>query len=118
MKFHGQLVDTREYWCLMIDRIITNPILKSKKNILLLGPRQVGKSTLMSALDADISINLANEVDFMTHSSQPEELEKLITIQKAKILSDGIKRAKIKTWPCQFAWWQSLAKNHGTIILE
>ncbi len=77
----------------MINRIIANQIAKTKKSILLLGPRQVGKSTLISKLSADLSINLANEVDFMTHSSQPEELAELIAIQSAKtIFIDEVQR--------------------------
>lgn len=70
----------------MVNRIITELIVKTKKSVLLLGPRQVGKSTLISELAPDLSINLANEMDFMTHSSQPDELAKLISLQSAKII--------------------------------
>lgn len=77
----------------MINRIISPAIAKNKKSILLLGPRQVGKSTLISRLAPDLLINLANEIDFMTHSSQPEELSKLISIQSAKtIFIDEVQR--------------------------
>ncbi|MDZ4678453.1 MAG: AAA family ATPase [Oligoflexia bacterium] len=77
----------------MINRLISESIAKTKKSILLLGPRQVGKSTLVSRLTPDLSINLADEVEFMTHSSHPEELAKLIELQSAKsIFIDEIQR--------------------------
>lgn len=41
----------------------------SKKSILLLGPRQVGKSTLMKTLKPDLTINLAKENEFLRYSA-------------------------------------------------
>ena len=77
----------------MLARFILPQITKTNKSILLFGPRQVGKSTLISSLECDLSINLANEIDYMTHSSQPQELEKLITLSSAKtIFIDEVQR--------------------------
>lgn len=77
----------------MVYRLITDSIANSKKSILLLGPRQVGKSTLLESLKPDLSINLANELELMTHSSRPEELSKLIKLENAKsILIDEVQR--------------------------
>ncbi len=44
---------------------------KTKKSVLLLGPRQVGKSTLIESLQPDLEINLADELEFLKYSSQP-----------------------------------------------
>ena len=41
----------------------------SKRHILLLGPRQVGKSTLLKALQPDRYLNLADEAQFLAHAS-------------------------------------------------
>jgi DNA replication protein DnaC len=42
-----------------IARQVSAIIAESKKSILLLGPQQTGKSTLIASLDPDLSINLA-----------------------------------------------------------
>ena len=77
----------------MIIRKISSEIAKTKKSVLLLGPRQVGKSTLVAALKPDLSINLADEFEFLTHSSRPDELAKLIEIQSAQsIFIDEVQR--------------------------
>lgn len=56
----------------MIDRFIGKKIINSKKSILLLGPRQVGKSTLMRSLQPDLTINLSKENEFLRYSSSPD----------------------------------------------
>lgn len=77
----------------MVTRIITQALAGTKKSVLLLGPRQVGKSTLISSLDPDLSINLADEVEFLTHSAQPEELNKIIQLNSAQtIFIDEVQR--------------------------
>ncbi|MGZ3796339.1 MAG: ATP-binding protein [Pseudobdellovibrionaceae bacterium] len=77
----------------IIKRSITEPILKSKKSILLLGPRQTGKSTLLKSLKPDVIVNLANEREFLRYSSDIGYLETLITEQKPKtVLIDEIQR--------------------------
>lgn len=77
----------------MLSRIIAPEILKTPKSILLLGPRQVGKSTLISSLKPDLSINLADEVEFLLHSSDPGELRALIEINKAQtVFVDEVQR--------------------------
>jgi predicted AAA+ superfamily ATPase len=43
--------------------------------LLLLGPRQVGKSTLMRQLGPDLEINLAHEQTFLAFARDPSELE-------------------------------------------
>lgn len=49
--------------------MITKHIIESPKSILLLGPRQTGKSTLLAALSANLTINLAKENEFLRYSS-------------------------------------------------
>lgn len=77
----------------MIKRIITREIAQTKKSVLLLGPRQVGKSTLISTLKPDLSINLSDEMEFMVHSSRADELARSIELESAKtIFIDEVQR--------------------------
>ncbi len=77
----------------MLSRIITTEIKKTNKSVLLLGPRQVGKSTLISSLKPDLSINLSDEVEFLKHTGNPGELRALIEIANAQtIFLDEIQR--------------------------
>jgi predicted AAA+ superfamily ATPase len=45
----------------MIDRLLSPALKASKKSTLLLGPRQVGKSTLIKSFKIDLSINFSDE---------------------------------------------------------
>lgn len=69
-----------------IKRSIANILKKSRKSILLLGPRQVGKSTLIDSLDPDLCINLADEMEFLTYSMKPDELKKLIELKNPQLI--------------------------------
>lgn len=62
----------------MITRIISEQIKQSKKSVLLLGPRQVGKSTLIQNLKPELEINLADELEFLKYSSRPEAFKEII----------------------------------------
>ena len=59
----------------MFTRIARNPIAHPPRSVLLLGPRQVGKSTLLASLDPDLSINLASPATYGDYVRQPERLE-------------------------------------------
>jgi len=77
----------------MINRSISSEIRATKKSVLLLGPRQAGKSTLVGGLKPDLTINLADEMEFLTYSSQPDELARQIALHKAKtIFLDEVQR--------------------------
>ncbi len=77
----------------MYNRILEQEIVKTSKSILILGPRQVGKSTLMKAINPDLKINLANETEYFIFQSDPSELQKRIAATKPKtIFIDEIQR--------------------------
>ncbi len=55
----------------MIDRNLLRTLQKSSSSVLLLGPRQVGKSTLMKVLKPIYSINLMEENLFLSYAKDP-----------------------------------------------
>jgi len=59
----------------MIQRTLEKLLRGSGKSLLLLGPRQTGKSTLVASLKPDLTINLAHEPTFLEFARNPEELE-------------------------------------------
>jgi predicted AAA+ superfamily ATPase len=76
-----------------IPRNISKSIKKYPKSILLLGPRQVGKSTLIKSLKPDLSINLSDELEYLNYSSDPAELKRIISLSKPKtVYIDEIQR--------------------------
>lgn len=78
---------------LKYPRIITSELLKSRKSILLLGPRQVGKSTLIQSLKPDMEINLAQESEYFLFQTELEELERRIAAKKPRtVFIDEIQR--------------------------
>ena len=63
---------------LMIDRILQSRLAKHPKSVLLLGPRQVGKSTLCIGLKPDVSVNLADEETFRQHLGDPGLIKRIV----------------------------------------
>lgn len=59
----------------MYERAFLPRLSTVRRSILLLGPRQVGKSTLLASLKPDLSINLASPATFRDYVAQPERLE-------------------------------------------
>lgn len=77
----------------MIPRMIQVPMQKTKKSILILGPRQTGKSTLANALNPQLKINLARESEFLQFAGNPDELEQRIRRSKPKlVMIDEVQR--------------------------
>ena len=77
----------------MINRLITSSLQATRKSVLLLGPRQVGKSTLMAGIKPDWVINLADELEFLRYTSQPGTFKSDIIESGAQsILIDEIQR--------------------------
>lgn len=70
----------------MLDRLISKKILESSKSILLLGPRQTGKSTLLESLNPDLTVNLAMESEFLRYSSDIDILESLIESERPQLV--------------------------------
>lgn len=60
----------------MRDRLLRARIAKSSKSVLLLGPRQVGKSTLCRSLGADLFVDLADESEFLSYTKDPARLKR------------------------------------------
>jgi len=73
------------------SRILLNKINNIKKSILLIGPRQTGKSTLVRSLKPDLEINLADEETFLKYLTNPALLKNSISNQK-KIFIDEVQR--------------------------
>lgn len=77
----------------MINRKIADIIRESTKSILLLGPRQTGKSTLIRSLCPDLQINLAREATFLEFASDPLVLESQIRLLKPRtVFIDEVQR--------------------------
>ncbi len=77
----------------MINRFIKRDLASSPKSVLLLGPRQVGKSTLVNSLKPDLRINFADELEYLNFSANPGELRRLIEQQKPKsVFIDEVQR--------------------------
>jgi predicted AAA+ superfamily ATPase len=77
----------------MVSRLLSPIIQKSKKSILLLGPRQTGKSTLIRGLKPELQINLADESTFLEFSANASELnERLAARYVSTIMIDEIQR--------------------------
>lgn len=60
----------------MIDRMIRPRIAAGSKHVLLLGPRQVGKSTLVRSLNPSRVINLMDETLHLAYSKDPGRLRR------------------------------------------
>jgi uncharacterized protein len=66
-----------------------------RRSLLLLGPRQVGKSTLLNGLHPDVVINLASPAAFRDYVTQPERFERELLGAPASvrtILVDEVQR--------------------------
>ncbi len=73
------------------ERSIRTRIAQAKKSILLLGPRQTGKSTLIRQLAPDLEINLADEETYLEFLRQPALLKHVIG-KKKTVFIDEIQR--------------------------
>lgn len=77
----------------MITRTLAETLQRSKKSVLVLGPRQTGKSTLMHALQPDLAVNLALESTFLEFARNPDELpQRLAAVPRRTIFIDEVQR--------------------------
>ena len=67
----------------MLKRTLGEILRGSKKSFLLLGPRQTGKSTLVSSLSPVLTINLAHEPTYLAFARNPSELEHRLGAQRS-----------------------------------
>ena len=78
---------------MVINRILSPKIASSKKSVLLLGPRQTGKSTLIQHLKPALTINLAHEQTYLDFTRNPSELEERLNVKNYKtIFIDEVQR--------------------------
>jgi predicted AAA+ superfamily ATPase len=81
----------------MIARQLGPTLARSTKSVLLLGPRQTGKSTLMATLAPELTINLAHEATYLEFARSPRELdERLAALPRGRarhtVLIDEVQR--------------------------
>lgn len=78
----------------MLDRSLQTRLAKAPKSILLLGPRQVGKSTLIQALHPDKIFNLMDETLYLAYSKDPGRFKReMDALSKPKLIAvDEIQR--------------------------
>ncbi len=68
----------------MLTRRLAATLAADKRSVLLLGPRQTGKSTLIRSLAPDLTFNLADEAVFLRFASNPGELRARLEAKPAR----------------------------------
>ena len=77
----------------VFSRKLREILASERRSVLLLGPRQTGKTTLIRSLAPDIEINLAKESDFLEFQANPEALEQVIRAKKPRtVFVDEVQR--------------------------
>lgn len=102
----------------MYERCIAPILAQGKKSLLLLGPRQVGKSTLLKCLSPDLSLNFADPRTYREYVVRPEKLFdelnaagddiksiSLDEVQKVPALLDWTRPLRMKREFCLNTWW-------------
>jgi predicted AAA+ superfamily ATPase len=100
----------------MISRKILQDIENTKKSVLLLGPRQSGKSTLLKLLKPDLTINLADEEVFLPFASNPAELRSRISAITATKEHSLIMIDEVQRIPSLLNTLQALIDEHGSAL--
>lgn len=79
----------------MFERILAAELRRNRRSVLLLGPRQVGKSTLLRSLEPDFVLDFASPATFRDYVSAPERLERELAAAPAStrtVLLDEVQR--------------------------
>ena len=78
----------------VLDRTLAPRIARAKKSVLLLGARQVGKSTLTRSLNPDLVINLSDEAIYLDYAKDPARLRREMNALKkpSRVVVDEIQR--------------------------
>ncbi len=97
----------------MIARRLTDRLRTSKKSVLLLGPRQTGKSTLIATLDPSLTVNLAHEPTYLDFARNPREMEERIAPLLAKIRPLTILVDEVQRLPSLLDTLQVLLDREG-----
>jgi len=116
------------------ERLIGPRLKEDRHSALLLGPRQVGKSTLLGSLAPDLTLNLASLATFREYVAQPERLEAELAaapahvktvfideVQRVPALLDGI-QAIVDAHPRRFRFLLSgssarkLRRGHANLL--
>jgi len=116
------------------ERLIGPRLKADRHSALLLGPRQVGKSTLLGSLAPDLTLNLASLAAFREYVAQPERLEAELAaaparvktvfideVQRVPALLDGI-QAIVDAHPRRFRFLLSgssarkLRRGHANLL--
>jgi predicted AAA+ superfamily ATPase len=78
-----------------VARCLSNELAASKRSLLLLGPRQTGKSTLLNEIfPSALQINLADEATYLDFAADPRRLDQVLAAEGGKqtIFIDEIQR--------------------------
>jgi len=116
------------------DRLVSASVKADRHSVLLLGPRQTGKSTLLGSLAPDITLNLASPATFREYVTRPERLEAELRaapqaaktvfideVQRIPALLDGV-QAVIDAQPRRFRFLLSgssarkLRRGHANLL--
>ncbi|TMB07855.1 MAG: ATP-binding protein, partial [Deltaproteobacteria bacterium] len=94
----------------MRDRVMAGRLVTSKSNVLLLGPRQVGKSTICRHLRAQVYVDLADEAEFLGYAKDPARLRREVDALPpgSLVVVDEVQRV-----PALLNTVQSLADRRG-----
>ena len=79
----------------MYERLLRPRLLDARRSVLLLGPRQVGKSTLLRTLNPDLALDLAQPETFREFAARPERLSRELAALPAgsqTVLIDEVQR--------------------------
>ena len=97
----------------MRDRVVAGRLATTKSNVLLLGPRQVGKSTICRNLRAQVYVDLADEAEFLGYAKDPARLRREVDALPpgSLVVVDEVQRV-----PALLNTVQSLADRRGRSV--
>ena len=97
----------------MRDRVVAGRLATTKSNVLLLGPRQVGKSTICRNLRAQVYVDLADEAEFLGYAKDPARLRREVDALPpgSLVVIDEVQRV-----PALLNTVQSLADRRGRSV--
>jgi uncharacterized protein len=78
----------------LLEKIIKNHIVKNDKSLILLGPRQTGKSTLLKSIKPHLIVDLSDEATYREHLKDPSLIKAQVKslAPKATVMIDEVQR--------------------------